>query len=149
MRGTCSKRTQSLLPLLTTVQSTSPFINLNREMAAELQNLHSNTCLCTQSPNNDSDLSGGRQLGRRLVVAFDGTENQFGLQVHRTSPPRIHFMRLQDQSSHIVEFYSHIVRSSDQLSYYTSGIGTFVQPSSIAKRPHMLIKNKWAAMTAR
>jgi len=42
-------------------------------------------------------------LRRRLVVAFDGTQNQFG-----------------PESSHVVEFYSRIAKSGDQLSYYTS-----------------------------
>ena len=56
---------------------------------------------------------------------------------------------LPDQSSHVVEFYSRIVKSGDQLSYYSSGIGTFVPPSSRARRPRMVIKNKWASMMAR
>ncbi|KAN0129054.1 Uncharacterized alpha/beta hydrolase domain (DUF2235) domain containing protein [Lactarius tabidus] len=92
-------------------------------MNSELQDHHSDPCLCTNVSNNRR---------RRLVVAFDGTENEFG-----------------PESSHVVEFYSRIVKSGDQLSYYTSGIGTFVPPSSRARRPRMWIKNKWASMTAR
>ena len=50
-----------------------------------------------------------------------------------------------DQSSHVVEFYSRIVKSGDQLSYYNSGVGTFVKPSSYMRRKRMWIKNKRAA----
>ncbi|KAF8258065.1 hypothetical protein EI94DRAFT_1625064 [Lactarius quietus] len=77
----------------------------------------------------DKSDSAGRR--RRLVVAFDGTENQFG-----------------PESSHVVEFYSRIVKSGDQLAYYTSGIGTFVAPSSSIRRLRMCIKNKWAPVAA-
>ena len=47
-----------------------------------------------------------------------------------------------------MEFYSRIVKSGDQLSYYTSGIGTFVKPSSSMRSVRMQIKNKWAAAVA-
>ena len=57
-------------------------------------------------------------------------------------------MALRDQSSHVVEFYSRIVKSSDQLSYYTSGVGTFVKPSSSMRHMRMRVKNKWAAAVA-
>ena len=55
-------------------------------------------------------------------------------------------VRVRPQSSHVVEFYSRIEKSGDQLSYYTSGIGTFVKPSSVARRPRVWFKNKWASM---
>jgi hypothetical protein len=55
---------------------------------------------------------------------------------------------LRDQSSHVVEFYSRIAKSGDQLSYYTSGVGTFVKPSSHMRHMRMRIKNKWAAAVA-
>jgi uncharacterized protein (DUF2235 family) len=66
---------------------------------------------------------------RRIVVAFDGTENQFG-----------------PNSSHVVEVYSRITESDDQLAYYTSGIGTFVKPTSYWKRIRKWIKNQWESM---
>ncbi|KAH9031269.1 hypothetical protein EDB84DRAFT_1399659 [Lactarius hengduanensis] len=83
-------------------------------------------CLCT---NQKSDLDSIHQ--RRLIVAFDGTENQFG-----------------PWSSHVVEFYSRIMKSANQRAYYTSGIGTFVTPSSPTRCQQMWIKNKWASVVA-
>ena len=115
-------------------------------MDPEIENSHFAKCLCT---NDNSDSPGGRQPGRRLVVAFDGTENQFGPQVRKNSSRRMQFITLRVQSSHVVEFYSRIVRSGDQQAYYTSGIGTFVQSSSILRRPRRFIKHKWASLTAR
>ena len=104
---------------------------------------HSGLCDCTNVSND-------RQ--RRLVVAFDGTQNEFGTQVRENLmmlPLRMWIITLQHQSSHVVEFYSRIAKTSDQLSYYTSGIGTFVPTSSRARRPRMWIKNKWASMVGR
>ena len=112
-------------------------------MNLEMQDHHSDTCLCTNVSNNRR---------RRLGVAFDGTENQFGPEVRENlmmSTLRMWIIELQHQSSHVVEFYSRIVKTGDQLSYYTSGIGTFVPTSSRARRPRMWIKNKWASMMAR
>ncbi|KAN0129047.1 Uncharacterized alpha/beta hydrolase domain (DUF2235) domain containing protein [Lactarius tabidus] len=88
--------------------------------ASQHPNSHNLKCFCNKYSSE------GRR--RRLVVAFDGTTNQFG-----------------PESSHVVEFYSRIVKSGDQLSYYTSGIGSFVKPSSSARHARMWIKNKWAA----
>ncbi|KAF7349705.1 hypothetical protein MSAN_01697300 [Mycena sanguinolenta] len=68
--------------------------------------------------------------GRRLIVAFDGTENQFGW-----------------RSSHVVEFYSRIVKNDDQPSYYTSGIGTYTKSSAVLKNAWVTLKNKWASVT--
>ncbi|KAJ7250781.1 hypothetical protein C8J57DRAFT_1078763 [Mycena rebaudengoi] len=82
-------------------------------------------CLCSAS-TAPSAIS-----NRRLVVAFDGTENKFG-----------------PHSSHVVEFYSRIVKSGDQPSYYTSGIGTYVKQSRTTKRVRTFFKNKWASITA-
>ncbi|KAJ7190200.1 hypothetical protein GGX14DRAFT_382467 [Mycena pura] len=79
-------------------------------------------CGCIKNPSSSS---------RRLVVAFDGTENQFG-----------------PKSSHVVEFYSRIVKSGDQPSYYTSGIGTYVKHSRVTKHVRSFVKNKWASLTA-
>jgi uncharacterized protein (DUF2235 family) len=42
-------------------------------MDPELQDHHSDSCLCMNNVPNDRR--------RRLVVAFDGTENQFGPEV--------------------------------------------------------------------
>ncbi|THV05778.1 hypothetical protein K435DRAFT_646626 [Dendrothele bispora CBS 962.96] len=82
------------------------------------------SCLCNLKRKFNS------ASNRRLVVAFDGTENQFG-----------------PQSSHVVEFYSRIVKSGDQPSYYTSGIGTYPKPSR-TKKVRIWVKNKWASITA-
>ncbi|KAF8261021.1 hypothetical protein EI94DRAFT_1746981 [Lactarius quietus] len=79
------------------------------------------------------------------------------IRLGRSSPPPCRCFRwhgkpiwtLRDQSSHVVEFYSRVVKSGDQLAYYTSGIGTFVTPSSSTRRLRMCIKNKWASVAAR
>ncbi|KAF7324233.1 hypothetical protein MSAN_02532300 [Mycena sanguinolenta] len=50
--------------------------------------------------------------------------------------------------SQVVEFYSHVVKTGDQPSYYTSGIGTYVKGSRFTKRVRTMFKNKWASITA-
>ncbi|KAF8259578.1 hypothetical protein EI94DRAFT_1887128 [Lactarius quietus] len=94
-------------------------------MSPEFQDPHVDICLCTSSV-----LAGGRRP-RRLVVAFDGTENPFGI-----------------LSSHVLEFHSRIVQNDNQMSYYNSGIGTLVKPSSFTRLLPMWIKSKWAAAMA-
>ena len=98
-------------------------------------------CLC----DNYNSESHGRR--RRLVVAFDGTQNQFGREVckYSTKTSRGTQFMERDQSSNVVEFYSRIVKSGDQLSYYNSGVGTFVKPSSSMRHMRMWIKNQRAA----
>ncbi|THV05790.1 hypothetical protein K435DRAFT_646715 [Dendrothele bispora CBS 962.96] len=87
-----------------------------------------NGCLCSSKFEHKNLSASSRS--RWLVVAFDGTRNQFGL-----------------QSSHVVEFYSRIVKSEDQPSYYTSGIGTYPKPSP-GRRVRAWVKNTWASATA-
>ena len=47
-------------------------------------------------------------------------------------PPRTHehtpFLSWT-QNSNVVEFYSRVVKDDNQLTYYDSGIGTYVKPS--------------------
>ncbi|KAH9485829.1 hypothetical protein JR316_0002744 [Psilocybe cubensis] len=62
------------------------------------------SCLCSPPPN------GG--VGRNLIVSIDGTANQFGM-----------------KNTNIVELYSRLVRDETQLTYYNSGIGTYVVDS--------------------
>uniref|UniRef100_A0A0W0F4C0 Putative WD40 repeat-like protein n=1 Tax=Moniliophthora roreri TaxID=221103 RepID=A0A0W0F4C0_MONRR len=50
--------------------------------------------------------------GRNLVVCIDGTSNQFG-----------------KKNTNIVELYGRIPKSSHQLTFYNSGIGTYARPS--------------------
>ncbi|TDL30078.1 hypothetical protein BD410DRAFT_850420 [Rickenella mellea] len=50
--------------------------------------------------------------GRNLVVCIDGTSNQFGA-----------------KNTNVVELYSQLVKSDEQLTYYNSGIGTYAKPS--------------------
>ncbi|THU84854.1 hypothetical protein K435DRAFT_686688, partial [Dendrothele bispora CBS 962.96] len=49
---------------------------------------------------------------RNLVVCIDGTANQFGI-----------------KNTNVVELYSRLVKNDKQLTYYNSGIGTYVKPS--------------------
>ncbi|KAG8772758.1 hypothetical protein FRC15_002527, partial [Serendipita sp. 397] len=57
-------------------------------------------CKCTHPP------------GRNLVVCIDGTSNQFGL-----------------NNSNVIELYSQVIKSTDQLTYYNSGVGTYAKTS--------------------
>ncbi|TFK50826.1 hypothetical protein OE88DRAFT_1630420 [Heliocybe sulcata] len=50
--------------------------------------------------------------GRRLVIALDGTLNQFGLKY-----------------SNVVDIYRRITKDDQQITYYNSGIGTYANPS--------------------
>ncbi|EIN03683.1 WD40 repeat-like protein [Punctularia strigosozonata HHB-11173 SS5] len=62
-------------------------------------------------PESDEKLSCGcLKQGRNLVVCIDGTANQFGL-----------------KNTNVVELYSRLVDSNEQLAYYDSGIGTYVK----------------------
>ena len=36
----------------------------------------------------------------------------------------------QTQNSNVVEFYSRVIKDENQLTYYDSGIGTYVKPSA-------------------
>ncbi|KAF9060368.1 WD40-repeat-containing domain protein [Rhodocollybia butyracea] len=49
---------------------------------------------------------------RNLVVCIDGTSNKFG-----------------NKNTNIVELYSRLVKTKDQLTFYNSGIGTYAEPS--------------------
>ncbi|KJA20870.1 hypothetical protein HYPSUDRAFT_1090180 [Hypholoma sublateritium FD-334 SS-4] len=51
--------------------------------------------------------------GRNLVICIDGTLNQFN-----------------EKNSNVVELYSLLVKNQDQLTYYNSGIGTYVKDSN-------------------
>ncbi|GBE87201.1 hypothetical protein SCP_1004480 [Sparassis crispa] len=50
-------------------------------------------------------------VGRRLIVALDGTMNQFG-----------------SKNSNVIEIYARIQKDEHQLTYYNSGIGTYADP---------------------
>ncbi|KAF9219900.1 hypothetical protein BS17DRAFT_788626 [Gyrodon lividus] len=54
----------------------------------------------------------GSTKQRKLIVCIDGTSNRFG-----------------PKNTNVVEFYSQIIKSDDQLTYYNSGIGTLAKPS--------------------
>jgi hypothetical protein len=68
--------------------------------------------------------------GRNLIVCIDGTANQFGMKVGDTVvilSSRI--STLIFQNTNVVELYSRLVNDEDQLTYYDSGIGTYVKES--------------------
>ncbi|KIP08191.1 hypothetical protein PHLGIDRAFT_69663 [Phlebiopsis gigantea 11061_1 CR5-6] len=54
-----------------------------------------------------------KEEGRNLVVCIDGTANQFGF-----------------QNTNVVELYSRLDKNKRQLTYYNSGIGTYVRDSN-------------------
>ena len=45
------------------------------------------------------------------------------------------------QNSHVVELYSQLVANEDQLTYYDSGIGTYVAESNIFVRAWQWLEN--------
>ncbi|KIJ64265.1 hypothetical protein HYDPIDRAFT_175626 [Hydnomerulius pinastri MD-312] len=55
---------------------------------------------------------GSHSKPRKLVVCIDGTSNRFGT-----------------RNTNVVELYSQIKKSKDQLTYYSSGIGTYAKQS--------------------
>lgn len=59
------------------------------------------TCFCETGANS-----------RNLILAFDGTSNQYG-----------------KNNTNVVELYSHISKDEKQLKYYNSGIGTYARPT--------------------
>ncbi|KAI0038905.1 WD40 repeat-like protein [Auriscalpium vulgare] len=61
----------------------------------------SGSCRCSPHPK------GGK--GRNLVVCIDGTSNQFS-----------------EKNTNVVELYKSLIKDDDQLTYYDSGIGTYV-----------------------
>jgi uncharacterized protein (DUF2235 family) len=73
--------------------------------------------------------------GRALVVCIDGTANQFSVKVS-IRLCLIMVSRLdacftfQYQNSNVVGFYSRVIKDDNQLTYYDSGIGTYVKPSA-------------------
>ncbi|KIP02123.1 hypothetical protein PHLGIDRAFT_122743 [Phlebiopsis gigantea 11061_1 CR5-6] len=69
--------------------------------------------------------------GRNLVVCIDGTANQFSL-----------------NNTHVVELYSRLEKNDKQLTYYDSGIGTFVKPSNWIGWLIQLIIHIWDMMVA-
>ncbi|KAI0052942.1 hypothetical protein FA95DRAFT_1531655 [Auriscalpium vulgare] len=61
----------------------------------------SGSCRCSPHPK------GGN--GRNLVVCIDGTSNQFS-----------------EKNTNVVELYKSLIKDDEQLTYYDSGIGTYV-----------------------
>lgn len=78
------------------------------------------SCRCSQK-----DSPAG---GRNLVVCIDGTANQFGAIVSRhvssslTSLNHRHIF----QTTNVIKLYSRLHKDKEQLTYYNSGIGTYV-----------------------
>lgn len=85
------------------------------------------TCKCEVQSSNG-------KRGRNLVVCIDGTANQFGLQVSLRPRPLFYYGDThchRPQNTHVVELHSRLTKDKYQLTYYDSGIGTFVKDSSL------------------
>ena len=67
--------------------------------------------------------------GRNLVVCIDGTSNQFGKKVRVMTLRCSLQLKCAPQNTNVVELYSRILKSEDQITYYNSGIGTYAAPS--------------------
>lgn len=69
--------------------------------------------------------------GRKLVVCIDGTSNQFSVRVRATTPVTVLLLIFQvAQNTNVVELYSRLEKHDAQLTYYNSGIGTYVKDSN-------------------
>ena len=80
-----------------------------------------NTCKCTQLGNE----------GRNLVVCIDGTSHRFGVEVghlveHISSNSQL------VQTTNVVTLYSKLFKDRTQLTYYSSGIGTYANRSGVS-----------------
>ncbi|KAI0052928.1 hypothetical protein FA95DRAFT_1601303 [Auriscalpium vulgare] len=71
---------------------------------AAVKQANGRSCKCSQPPTG--------KKGRNLVVFIDGTSNQFSM-----------------KNTNVVELYSRVEDDGEQLTYYNSGIGTFVKES--------------------
>ncbi|KAI0052931.1 hypothetical protein FA95DRAFT_1552809 [Auriscalpium vulgare] len=80
-----------------------PIPSTNTGGAAEKQSKRP-VCTCSPPPSG--------QRGRNLVVCIDGTANQFS-----------------EKNTNVVELYSRLDKDAEQLTYYDSGIGTYVRDS--------------------
>ncbi|KAF9232609.1 hypothetical protein BU15DRAFT_54844 [Melanogaster broomeanus] len=79
-----------------------PSTQQNRSMSTpQHQNTTSPTCKCIVAEPSAS---------RNLVVCIDGTSKRFGT-----------------KNTNVVELYSQVVKNATQLTYYTSGLGTFAK----------------------
>ena len=52
------------------------------------------------------------------------------------------------QNTHVVELYSRLEKNEEQLTYYDSGIGTFVKPSNRIARFIQFAIHTWDMMVA-
>ncbi|KAJ7206048.1 hypothetical protein GGX14DRAFT_367632 [Mycena pura] len=77
-------------------------VGVNLEAEVPKASYETTKCLCSFS-----------DTGRNLVVCIDGTSNQFS-----------------EANSNVVELYSRLVKDKHQLTYYNSGIGTYVKDSN-------------------
>ena len=68
--------------------------------------------------------------GRNLVVCIDGTANQFGLKVCVILYLSVQSLLRSPQNTNVVELYKRLQKDDDQLTYYDSGIGTYVKEGS-------------------
>ena len=69
--------------------------------------------------------------GRNLVVCIDGTSNQFSVKVGVIFSilPMWQSLDPLSQNSNVVELYSRLIKDESQITYYNSGIGTYVKDS--------------------
>ncbi|KAH9485828.1 hypothetical protein JR316_0002743 [Psilocybe cubensis] len=100
---------------------TSPSITIDNSASSENEShleSHHIPCFCVPLSN--------QRFGRNLVVTIDGTANQFGL-----------------KNTNIVELYSRLVKDEGQLTYYNSGIGTYVPDSASWASFSQFISHQW------
>ncbi|KAI0039155.1 WD40 repeat-like protein [Auriscalpium vulgare] len=78
-------------------------------------NAAGNAGMQVSGPSCKCSLPPAGKKRRNLVACIDGTSNQFSI-----------------KNTNVVELYSRLYKDDDQLTYYDSGIGTFVKESLIS-----------------
>ena len=91
-------------------------------------------CSCLCKGNCEGSCEQSPKQFRNLVVSIDGTSNQFGVNVLSLSSSRRFISHLSPswQNTNVVELHSRIIKDRSvpqQITYYNSGIGTYVPPS--------------------
>ena len=88
---------------------------------------------CQTASNKFGDFKPcGCPEGRNLVLCIDGTANQFGVKVGISIYSSIVLVPISislAQNSNVVELYSRLKKNKHQITYYNSGIGTYVKDS--------------------
>ena len=122
--------------------SSVPIVVPSGKTAPADSKMHS--CKCPPPPPDKKKI-------RNLVVCIDGTANQFSINVRQLLCLSVYFIAQPShfpQNTHVVELYSRLEKDDSQLTYYDSGIGTFVKRTNWFWWLIQLIVHIWDMMVA-